>query len=210
LPGVSFDEYINDPKKPVPYTSETRFTTVREYMIEDQRFAASRPDVLVYETPVLEKDVTFSGPVVPQLYVTTTGTDADFIVKLIDVYPDTLSNRADTPSHIRLGGFQQLVRGDVLRGKFRNSLSKPEAFVPGEITEVSFELQDVAHTFKKGHKVMIQIQSSWFPLIDRNPNQFLDIFHAKESDYIKATIRVYTSGKQQSRIHVKLSPQADS
>jgi putative CocE/NonD family hydrolase len=201
----SFDEYVSDPQKPVPYTSETRFSTVREYMIEDQRFAASRPDVLVYQTPALEEDVTFSGPVVPQLYITTTGTDADFVVKLIDVYPDTLSNRPDTPSHIRLGGFQQLVRGDVIRAKFRNSLSRPEPIVPGEVTEVKFELQDVAHTFKRGHRIMIQVQSSWFPLVDRNPNRFLDIFHAKASDYRKATIRVYTGGKQQSQIFFKHS-----
>jgi putative CocE/NonD family hydrolase len=198
-----FDEYVSDPWKPVPYTSETRFSTVREYMIEDQRFAASRPDVLVYQTPVLEEDITFSGPVHPRLYISTTGTDADFIVKLIDVYPDTLQNRPETPPHIRLGGFQQLVRADVIRAKFRNSLSKPEPVTPGEITEVKFELQDIAHTFKKGHKIMIQVQSSWFPLVDRNPNQFLDIFHAQASDYQKATIRLYTGGPQQSRINIK-------
>ena len=198
-----FDEYVSDPRKPVPYTSETRLSTVREYMIEDQRFAASRPDVLVYQTPALEDDLCFSGPVRPHLFISTTGTDADFVVKLIDVYPDTLSNRADTPSHIRLGGFQQLVRADVIRAKFRNSLSRPEAIVPGEVTEVKFELQDIAHTFKKGHRIMVQIQSSWFPLVDRNPNQFLDIFHAKASDYKKATIRVYTGGGKQSHINVK-------
>ena len=198
-----FDEYVSDPQKPVPYTSETRFSTVREYMIEDQRFAATRPDVLVYQTPVLEEDITFSGPVLPHLYISTSGTDADFVVKLIDVYPDTLRNRPDTPAHIRLGGFQQLVRGDVIRAKFRNSFTHPEAIVPGEVTEVKFELQDVAHTFRRGHKIMIQVQSSWFPLVDRNPNQFLDIFHAKASDYRKANIRVYTDGKQQSCIKVK-------
>ncbi|MDR2118876.1 MAG: CocE/NonD family hydrolase [Tannerellaceae bacterium] len=198
-----FDEYVSDPQKPVPYTSEIRFSTVREYMIEDQRFAASRPDVLVYETPALEDDVTLSGPIHPHLYISTTGTDADFVVKLIDVYPDTLQNRPDTPPHTRLGGYQQLVRGDVIRAKFRNSLSHPEPIVPGEVTEVKFELQDVAHTFRKGHRIMIQVQSSWFPLVDRNPNQFLDIFRAKASDYQKATIRVYTDGRQQSHINVK-------
>ena len=198
-----FDEYVSDPRKPVPYTSETRLSTVREYMIEDQRFAASRPDVLVYQTPVLDDDITFSGPVRPHLFISTTGTDADFVVKLIDVYPDSLPNRPDTPPHIRLGGFQQLVRADVIRAKFRNSLSHPQAIVPGEVTEVKFELQDIAHTFKKGHKIMVQIQSSWFPLVDRNPNQFLDIFHAKAADYKKATIRVYTDGGNQSHINVK-------
>ncbi|MDR2389812.1 MAG: CocE/NonD family hydrolase [Tannerellaceae bacterium] len=198
-----FDEYVSDPQKPVPYTSEIRFSTVREYMIEDQRFAASRPDVLVYQTPVLQEDITFSGPVRPHLFVSTTGTDADFVVKLIDVYPDTLQNRPDTPSHIRLGGFQQLVRGDVIRGKFRNSFSYPEPFVAGEVTRVEFDMQDIAHTFRKGHRIMIQVQSSWFPLVDRNPNRFLDIFHAKADDYRKATIRVYTDGRQQSHINLK-------
>jgi putative CocE/NonD family hydrolase len=198
-----FDEYVSDPRKPVPYTSEIRLSTVREYMIEDQRFAASRPDVLVYQTPVLKEDITLSGPVKPHLYISTTGTDADFIVKLIDVYPDAMENRPDTPPHTRLGGFQQLVRGDVIRAKFRNSLSHPEPIVPDEVTEVEFELQDVAHTFRKGHRVMVQVQSSWFPLVDRNPNKFVDIFHAKVSDYQKAGIRVYTGGKQQSHIKVK-------
>jgi putative CocE/NonD family hydrolase len=203
-PGAEgrFDEYVSDPRKPVPYTSEIRFSTVREYMIEDQRFAASRPDVLVYETPALKEDITFSGPVRPHLYVSTDGTDADFVVKLIDVYPDTLQNRPDTPPHTRLGGFQQLVRGDVIRARFRNSFSHPEPIVPGEVTEVKFELQDIAHTFKKGHKIMVQVQSSWFPLVDRNPNRFIDIFHAKASDYQKATIRVYTDGRRQSHINV--------
>jgi putative CocE/NonD family hydrolase len=200
----SYDEYISDPQKPVPYTASIVMGASREYMIEDQRFAASRPDVLVYKTPTLDKDVSFSGPVVPHLFISTTGTDADFVVKLIDVYPDTTSNHADTPPQIKLGGFQQLVRADVIRAKFRNSFSQPEALVPGRVTEVTFELRDIAHTFKKGHKIMVQVQSSWFPLVDRNPNQFIDIYHAKASDYKKATQRVYLDGKQQSYITLKL------
>ncbi|MDR1602111.1 MAG: CocE/NonD family hydrolase [Tannerella sp.] len=199
----AYDEYISDPAKPTPYTSVTAMRPVREYMVEDQRFASTRPDVLVYRTPELEENVTLSGPLNVELYVSTTGTDADFVVKLIDVYPDSTHNRAETPSHIRLSAFQQLVRGDVMRAKFRNSLVTPEPMTPGEVTKVSFELRDIAHTFKKGHRIMVQVQSSWFPLVDRNPNRFMDIFKANASDYRKATHRVYLDGRQQSKIGVK-------
>ncbi|MDR0757448.1 MAG: CocE/NonD family hydrolase [Tannerella sp.] len=199
----AYDEYVSDPAKPAPYTSVTAMRPVREYMVEDQRFAATRPDVLVYRTPELEENVTLSGPLNVELYVSTTGTDADFVVKLIDVYPDSTRNRAETPPHVRLSAFQQLVRGDVMRAKFRNSLTVPEPLTPGEVTKVSFELRDIAHTFKKGHRIMVQVQSAWFPLVDRNPNQFMDIFKAKASDYRKATHRVYLDGRQQSRIGVK-------
>lgn len=200
----TFDEYISDPKKPVPATAEIRMGPGRDYMIEDQRFAAFRPDVLVYQTDELKEDVTISGAIAAHLFISTTGTDADFVVKLIDVYPDTTSNRPETPAHIKLSGFQQLVRGDVIRAKFRNSLTHPEPLEPGKITNVNFELQDAAHTFKKGHKIMVQVQSSWFPLTDRNPNQFIDIYQAKQSDYQKATHRVYTDGKQQSHLSIKV------
>lgn len=199
-----FDEYVNDPKKPVPFTAETKLSPGREYMIEDQRFAAFRPDVLVYQTKELDQDVTISGHIIADLFVSITGTDADFVVKLIDVYPDTASNKASTPSNIKLSEFQQLVRGDVIRAKYRNSLSKPEPLVPNQVTEVKFELQDANHTFLKGHKIMVQVQSSWFPLVDRNPNQFMDIYQAKESDYQKATHRIYTAGKQQSHLVLKV------
>lgn len=202
----TFDEYISDPKKPVPATAEIRMGPGRDYMIEDQRFAAFRPDVLVYQTDELKEDVTISGAIAAHLFVSTTGTDADFVVKLIDVYPDTTSNRPETPTHIKLSGFQQLVRGDVIRAKFRNSLTHPEPLEPGKITNVNFELQDAAHTFKKGHKIMVQVQSSWFPLTDRNPNQFMDIYQAKQSDYLKATHRIYTDGKQQSHLSIKVLP----
>lgn len=200
----AYDEYISDPKKPVPFTAEIRMGAGKEYMIEDQRFAAFRPDVLVYETTILEKDITISGAIAANLFVSSTGTDADFVVKLIDVYPDSTANRPETPSYIKLSGFQQLVRGDVIRAKYRNSLSTPEPLVPGEITPVNFELQDAAHTFKKGHKIMVQVQSSWFPLVDRNPNQFIDIYHAKESDYRKATHRIYTDAAQASHLTLKV------
>jgi len=201
--GNAFDEYVSDPAKPVPFTAQITASVPREYLIEDQRFVANRPDVLVYQTTVLEKDLTFSGPVNSCLYVSTTGTDADFVVKLIDVYPDSTPNYDDTPTPIKLGGFQQLVRGDVIRGKFRQSLSAPVPFEPGQPTEVKFELQDIAHTFKAGHRIMVQIQSSWFPLVDRNPNTFLDIYHAKASDYKKASHRIYLDGKLQSFITLK-------
>ncbi|MDR1330973.1 MAG: CocE/NonD family hydrolase [Tannerella sp.] len=197
------DEYVSDPARPVPYTQATAMRPVREYMIEDQRFAASRPDVMVYRTPVLEEDVTLSGPLAVELFVSTTGTDADFAVKLIDVYPDTTASHPDTPPGVRLSAFQQLVRGDIIRAKFRNSLERPEPLTSGEVTKVPFELRDIAHTFRKGHRIMVQVQSSWFPLVDRNPQQFMDVFKASAADYRKATHRIYLDGRQQSRIGVK-------
>jgi putative CocE/NonD family hydrolase len=202
----AYDEYVSDPAKPTPYTASTGMRVSRDYLIEDQRFAASRPDVLVFQTPALDDDVTLSGPLDVELYVSSTGTDADFVVKLIDVYPDSTRNHADTPPSIRLSAFQQLVRGDVIRAKFRNSLVAPEPLTPGEVTKVPFELRDIAHTFKKGHRIMVQVQSSWFPLVDRNPNQFMDIFKAGAADYKKATHRIYVDGRQQSRIGVKRMP----
>lgn len=205
-PG-QFDEYISDPKKPVPFTAEIKTSPGREYMIEDQRFAATRPDVLVYRTAVLDRDVTLSGPIIADLFVSSTGTDADFVIKVIDVLPDTAANHAGVAANVELSEFQQLVRGDVIRAKFRNSLSTPEPLVPGKVTEVKFELRDVSHTFLRGHKIMVQVQSSWFPLVDRNPQQFIDIYHAKESDYLKATQRIYRSGDTQSRLTIKVSEQ---
>ncbi|MES2063619.1 MAG: CocE/NonD family hydrolase [Bacteroidota bacterium] len=203
----SFDEYVSDPKKPVPFTADIKTSPGREYMIEDQRFAATRPDVLVYTSSTLDKNVTLSGPIIADLFVSSSGTDADYVVKVIDVFPDTAKNNANTAPNIQLSEFQQLIRADVIRAKFRNSLSKPEPLVPGKVTEVKFELRDVAHTFLRGHKIMVQVQSSWFPLVDRNPNQFIDIYHAKESDYKKATERIYTSGENQSHLIVKVQPQ---
>jgi len=199
--ATSFDEYISDPLKPVPFTSEIRNIRGSDFMYEDQRFAATRPDVLVYASDVLTEDITISGNVLADLFVTTTGTDADFVVKLIDVYPGDAPNDSPRPN-VKMGGFQLLVRGEVMRAKFRNSFSQPAAMVPNEITEVKFDMQDAAHTFRKGHKIMVQIQSSWFPLVDRNPQKFVNIYEASEADFQKATHKVYFSEKQPSHIKV--------
>ena len=156
--------------------------------------AATRTDVLVYETDDLSNDVTISGPINVDLFVSTTGTDADWIVKVIDVYPDGEEDPAYNPNKIEYGGYQRLIRFDIMRGKFRNSFEKPEPFKPNEISDVSYRLQDILHTFKKGHRVMIQIHSTWFPYIDRNPQKYVDnIYKANEEDFIKSTITVYGS-----------------
>ncbi len=191
-----YDEYISDPSKPVPFTKEITTDVPKPYMLEDQRFAASRTDVLFYETETLTDDLTYAGNITADLYVSTSGTDADWVVKLIDVFP------ADSASsnNVVYSEYQMMVRGNILRGKFRNSLETPEPFTPDEITNVRFDLLDINHTFKKGHKIMIQIQSSWFPLFDRNPQTFVDIYNADESDFQKATQRVYFSDKFPSRI----------
>jgi putative CocE/NonD family hydrolase len=198
----SFDEYLSDPRSPVPYTNEITNTRGTGYMIEDQRFASRRPDVLVYETGVLGEDLTLAGPIVADLFVSTTGTDADFIVKLIDVFPDDAPNNSPLGANAKMGGFQMLVRAEVMRGKYRNSFSKPEPFVPNKPAEVKFNLQDVNHTFKAGHRIMIQVQSSWFPLVDRNPQKFVDIYHATEADFQKATHRIYHTAKMGSHLKV--------
>jgi putative CocE/NonD family hydrolase len=187
--ATSFDEYMSDPAKPVPYVPEIHPGRTQEYMLDDQRFAARRTDVLVYQTEVLNEDITLAGPIVADLMASTSGTDADFIVKVIDVFPDNFENKMPT-DHV-MNGYQMLVRGEVMRGKFRNSFEKPEAFVPGKATQVKFTLPDIAHQFKKGHRMMIQIQSTWFPLVDRNPQQFMNIYEAKDSDFKKATIKIY-------------------
>lgn len=200
----AYDEYVSDPAHPVPYTEDVHLGRTREYMTDDQRFASRRTDVLTYATDTLTSDLTLGGPVLADLMVSLTTTDADFVVKLIDVFPDNFKyddsygngNGKDYP----MGGYQMLVRGEIMRGRFRNSLEKPEAFVPGKLAQVKFALPDVAHTFKKGHKLMIQIQSSWFPLADRNPQKFVDIYHCDESDFQKAEIRIWHDDKAQSRI----------
>ncbi|MBL0270433.1 MAG: CocE/NonD family hydrolase [Chitinophagaceae bacterium] len=189
-------EYISDPAKPVPYTSQTEGLTFtpRNFMSDDQREASMRPDVLTFETEVLGDEVTIAGEILAKLKVAMSGTDADFIVKLIDVYPDNHPNYEHNPKNIVMGGYQQLVRSEVFRGRFRNSFEKPEPFVPGQPTDVNVPLQDVLHTFKKGHKIMIQIHSTWFPYIDRNPQKYVDnIYKAEESDFIKSTIKVMGS-----------------
>ena len=183
------DRFTSDPARPVPYTDETELRVSDRFMTGDQRFAAWRPDVLTYRTPPLDQDLTLAGPVQARLEVSTTGTDADWVVKVIDVYPDdfgavaTVSPDPWLPPVNPLGGYQQLVRGEVMRGKFRNSLAVPEPFVPGRPTAVTFTLNDVCHTFLKGHRLMVQIQSSWFPLVDRNPQVFEDIYQARDEDF---------------------------
>ncbi len=196
----AYDEYISDPAKPVPYTNEITTGMTREHMVEDQRFASRRPDVLTYETEELKRDITIAGPIEPMLSVSTTGTDSDFIVKLIDVYPDNAPDFERNPENVRMGGMQQLVRGEPFRGKYRNSFSNPEPFVPGEVARIKYQMPDIFHTFRKGHRIMVQVQSTWFPLIDRNPQQFLDIYNARESDFIKATQRLYRSRRDPSYI----------
>ena len=203
----SFSEYTSDPAKPVPYEEFVHFNRTRTYMSDDQRFAARRPDVLVFQTDTLTNDVTVTGNVVADLVTSISTTDADFVVKLIDVFPDNLSYNSvdiyaekDPEKIYPMGGYQMLVRAEIMRGKFRNNFEKPEPFIPGKITEVKWELPDVAHSFLKGHRIMFQIQSSWFPLGDRNPQKFMDIYKADNSDFQKATIRVYHDANNASKI----------
>jgi putative CocE/NonD family hydrolase len=200
----AFDSYISDPDKPVPFSAEIRTSQGHLWMVEDQRFAASRPDVLVYESDVLEGDITIAGPIIADLFVSTTGTDADWIVKLIDVYPGDVPDNRPNPRGVRMGHFQMLVGADVFRGKYRNSFEKPEPFVPNELTEIRYDLRDKCHTFKKGHRIMVQVQSTWFPVIDRNPQKFVDIYHAKESDFQKATHKIYRSTKHSSHLKLRI------
>lgn len=203
----TYEEYLSNPAKPVPYMGEIVTGMDAKYMIADQRFAARRPDVLVYQTPELVKDVTIVGPIEIDLTVSTSGTDSDWVVKLIDVYPDDFPDPKDNPKRVRMGGYQQLVRGDVIRGKFRKSFEKPEPFEPNQPTKVQFTMPDTNHCFRSGHRIMVQVQSTWFPLVDRNPQTFCDIFQAKQSDYQSATQRVYHSTKDHgSRLNVLVLP----
>jgi putative CocE/NonD family hydrolase len=221
--GAAFDEYVSDPAKPVPFVSYPALNVPQEYMLSDQRFADKRTDVLTYQTPVLEQDVTIAGPISPRLFVSTSGTDSDFDVKLIDVYPpDFPDSKQDAPRPedrdkprkdvsmpaFAMGGYQQLVRGEPFRGKFRHSFEKPDPFTPGKVEEISFTMQDINHTFRRGHRIMVQVQSSWFPLTDRNPQTFVNIPEAKASDFLKATEHVYHAKDQASGIEVEVVPQA--
>ena len=217
--AAAYDEYVSDPNKPVPFVNYVTETVPQEYMVSDQRFAASRNDVLTYQTDVLQEDVTIVGPVSPRLFVSTSGTDSDWDVKLIDVYPpdypeskldarpDDRSRPTDVaPPSFVMGGYEQLVRGEPFRGKFRHSFEKPEPFTPNKVEEVTFALQDVNHTFQRGHRIMIQIQSTWFPLTDRNPQVFLNIPDAKPTDFVKATQRIYHAPSQFSSIETNVLP----
>ena len=199
-PANKYSEYISDPKKPVPYTDGTYRSRNNEYMVEDQRFTSNRPDVIVFESNTLENNITVTGRISADLFVSITGTDADFIVKIIDVLPDNELTPKGASRGTSMAGYQRLVRAEVMRGKFRNSYEKPEPFFPNKISEVKFELNDVAHTFKKGHKIMVQVQSSWFPLVDMNPQKFIRIPDAEEKDFQKATIRIYHDGTNNSKI----------
>jgi putative CocE/NonD family hydrolase len=208
----AFDEYVSDPAKPVPYTMEITADWAKNYMTEDQRFAAWRPDVLVYRGEPLDQDLTLAGPIVADLWVSTTGGDADWVVKLIDVYPGELPGQTDAKrekAEIEAfpGGRQMLVRAEVMRGRFRESFERPKPFEPGVPTHVTFELRDVLHTFRRGHRVMVQVQSTWFPFVDRNPQSWVpNIFEANESDFVRATQRVYRSARHASHLRVGRLP----
>ena len=215
---AAYDEYLSDPGKPVPYIGSLATRVLNTYMTEDQRFAAARPDVLVFKTDVLDHDVTALGAIQVDLKVSTTGTDSDFDVKIIDVYPnDAPDYNVPAPPVVpgappaaapvsTMGGYQQLVRGEPFRGKFRKSFEKPVPFEPGKPDRITFVMPDIAHTFRAGHRIMVQIQSSWFPLTDRNPQKFMDIPKALSTDFVKATERVYFGGADGSSITFRIEP----
>lgn len=191
----SFQEFISDPKKPVPYSEDIKMVfTPRKFMTDDQRFAARRPDVLIFETEPLQEPLTLAGDIMAKLSVSTTGTDADWIVKVIDVYPPDHKDYEETQAYLKMGNYHQMLRSEVMRGRFRNDFSRPEPFVPDKVTQVNIQLQDVFHTFKKGHKIQVQIQSTMFPYIDINPQTYVEnIFYAKSEDFQKQTHRVYNT-----------------
>jgi len=213
-PQSGVDEYLADPSRPVPYIGPlVNPVVLNTYMTEDQRFAAARPDVLVYKTEVLDHDVTIVGTINADLKVSTTGTDSDFDVKLIDVYPNDAPDYNNPPPAngpggatpvTRMGGYQQLIRGEPFRGKFRKSFERPVAFEPGKPDRITFALPDIAHTFRAGHRIMVQVQSSWFPLTDRNPQKFMEIPKALATDFTKATERIYTGGPDGSKISFRV------
>ena len=206
----AFDEYVSDPNRPVPYLGYTARGMTSDYMTEDQRFASQRPDVLVYQTEPLVEDMIIAGPIQVKLNVATSGTDADFVVKVVDVYPGTYPTPAPPEgqpvpaNRVLMGGYQQLVRGEPFRGKFRNSFEKPVPFMPNQPAAINFALPDVYHAFRKGHRIMVQIQSSWFPVVDRNPQKFMEIPKATAADFQKATNRVYRSRTLNSSITLML------
>ena len=200
---TGFDEYISDPAKPVPYIPNIAIGMTREHMTDDQRFAAARPDVLVYESDVLDEDFTIAGPISAKLKVSTTGTDSDWIVKLIDVYSGDFPNPDPNPTGVMMGGYQQLLRGEAMRGKFRDSYENPKPFEPGKMTRVEYVMPDVYHCFRRGHRIMVQVQSTWFPLVDRNPQKFCDIYKATVEDFQKATQRVYHTAESPSALVIR-------
>ncbi|MHB1222999.1 MAG: CocE/NonD family hydrolase [Gemmatimonadaceae bacterium] len=207
------DEYVSDPARPVPYTMANSFGYYRLYPIEDQRFASRRPDVLVYETEPLAEDLTVAGPIGVNLHIASTGTDADFIVEVIDVWPDVPPPSRGAPPPAAgapdpaMDGYQQLVKGDVYRARWRRSLERPEPLVAGQPDSVNYVLHDVFHTFRKGHRLMVHVQSSWFPLIDRNPQKFVPNINAADaSDFQAATMTVFRNSARPSRITLGVLP----
>ena len=209
---AGFEEYLSDPAKPVPYVGKIVQGILNTYMTEDQRFAAMRPDVLVFKSEPLDHDVTVMGPIQVDLKVSTSGTDSDFDVKVIDVFPNDYPDYANPvvaapgapPAISPMGGYQELIRGEPFRGKFRKSFEKPVPFVPNQPDRITFYMPDIAHTWRAGHRIMVQVQSSWFPLTDRNPQKFLEIPKAASSDFQKATERVYFGGADGSRIQLRV------
>jgi putative CocE/NonD family hydrolase len=213
--AASSDSYVSDPAHPVPFVGYTTDTVPQRYMVDDQRFASYRPDVLVYESDILTEDVTIAGPISPKLKIASTATDSDFDVKLIDVYPEDYPDPEDAgrgskrildapPLH--MGGYQELLRGEPMRAKFRNSWEKPEPLTPGKETEVDFTMPDLYHTFRAGHRIMVQVQSSWFPLTDRNPQTFTDIPFAKPDQFVKATEQIFHQKDAASGVEVLVLP----
>jgi putative CocE/NonD family hydrolase len=206
--GSDYDEYVSDPSKPVPVIGDIGAGMPGDYMTYDQRFASKRPDVLVYETAPLDRDISVTGPITVSLMASTSGTDSDFVVKLIDVYPNDYPNPDPNPKQVHMAGYQQLVRGEPFRGRFRNSMSTPQPFTPGKPEKIAFSMPDVCHVFRPGHRIMVQVQSSWFPLVDRNPQSFVNIPTAKASDFRKAVERIYR-GPQGSFIRMLVERSAE-
>jgi putative CocE/NonD family hydrolase len=213
--AAGVDSYVSDPNHPVPFVGYTTDTVPQRYMVDDQRFASYRPDVLVYQTEPLKEDVTIAGPISPKLKIASSGTDSDFVVKIIDVYPEDSPNPDDSMTGnkrildappLQMGGYQQLLRGEPFRAKFRTSWSKPEPLTPGKEADLNFEMPDLFHTFRRGHRIMIQVQSSWFPLTDRNPQTFTDIPNAKPEDFKKATEQVFRQKDAASGVEVLVMP----
>jgi uncharacterized protein len=204
----AFDNFVSDPRKPVPFTERITWGMHPAYMTDDMRFASMRPDVLAYQTGVLTHDVTIGGPIEAELFVSTTGTDADWIVKVIDVFPDDYAGKSAEKNTAKdMRGYQMHVRSEIIRGRYRNDFSKPEPFTPDEVTKIKLTLQDVLHTFKKGHRMMVQVHSTWFPLADRNPQKYVpNIFLANDDDFTPATHRVYRSADRPSQIRVGVLP----
>lgn len=203
----AYDEFVSDPAKPVPYTEDIAIGMTREYMTDDQRFASRRPDVLTYRSEPLDDDVTIAGDLLAELWVSTSESAADWVVKVIDEFPPDAEDPDDLEEGVRMGGYQMMVRSEVLRGRYRNDYSRPEPFEPGRVTYVPVPLQDVLHTFRAGHRIVVQIQSTWFPLVDRNPQRYVDnIFEADEEDFVRATHRVYRSPVHATSLRVGRLP----